>query len=392
MDPQALRAEIRALTLADEAPVLERLTDIAALDDAARGAVSEAGAGLVRAIRGANDPGLMEVFLAEYGLSTEEGIALMCLAEALLRVPDAETVDALIEDKIAPADWGRHLGRSASSLVNASTWALMLTGRVLEDEQPGLAGALRGAVRRLGEPVIRRAVGRAMREMGNQFVLGEDMGAAMARAAKLEAEGYTHSYDMLGEAARTEADARRYLSAYSGAIAALAPRSGADEVRRNPGVSVKLSALHPRYEQTQRDRVMAEVVPRIAALARQAASANMGLNIDAEEADRLDLSLDVIAALLHDPALAGWDGLGVVVQAYGQRARAVIDWLAAMAAQADRRVMVRLVKGAYWDQEIKRAQVMGLAGFPVFTRKPATDVSYIGCARRLLQHADRIYP
>jgi RHH-type proline utilization regulon transcriptional repressor/proline dehydrogenase/delta 1-pyrroline-5-carboxylate dehydrogenase len=334
----------------------------------------------------------MEVFLAEYGLSTDEGIALMCLAEALLRVPDAETMDALIEDKIAPSNWGRHLGRSASSLVNASTWALMLTGRVLDDSEPGVAGHLRAAVKRLGEPVIRTAVARAMKEMGRQFVLGETIEAAMRRARELEARGYSYSYDMLGEAARTEADARRYHLSYSRAITAIAAAARSADIRDNPGISVKLSALHPRYEVAKRDRVMAELVPRVRALAGLAKAANLGFNIDAEEADRLALSLAVIEAVLADPSLAGWNGFGVVVQAYGRRAGAVIDWLHDLALRHDRRIMVRLVKGAYWDAEVKRAQVLGLHSFPVFTRKPATDVSYIANARKLLGMTDRIYP
>ena len=379
-------------SLADEAGLVERLIAEAGLDAAARSRITAAGADLVARIRASVKPGLMEVFLAEYGLSTEEGIALMCLAEALLRVPDAETMDALIEDKIAPSDWGRHLGKSASSLVNASTWALMLTGKVLEDREPGVVGHLRAAVKRLGEPVIRRAVAQAMKEMGRQFVLGETIGAAMKRAAELEAKGYTYSYDMLGEAARTEGDARRYHLSYSQAITAIAAAAKGADIRANPGISVKLSALHPRYEVAKRDRVMAELVPRVRALAGLAKAAGLGFNIDAEEADRLALSLEVIEAVLSDPSLAGWDGFGVVVQAYGRRAGAVIDWLYALAERLDRRIMVRLVKGAYWDAEVKRAQVLGLTSFPVFTRKQATDVSYIANARKLLGMTDRIYP
>jgi len=379
-------------TLAPEGPLLAGLIDAAALSAADRAAITAAGADLVTRIRADSRPGLMEVFLAEYGLSTDEGIALMCLAEALLRVPDAATMDALIEDKIAPSDWSRHLGHSASPLVNASTWALMLTGKVLEDRPPGVAGHLRGAIKRLGEPVIRTAVARAMREMGRQFVLGETIGAAMRRAAAEEAKGYSYSYDMLGEAARTMADARRYAESYAGAIAAIAAACGSDDVRENPGISVKLSALHPRYEVAQEARVMAELVPVLRDLARQAARAGMGFNIDAEEADRLELSLKVIETVLADPDLAGWDGFGVVVQAYGRRAGPVLDWLHDLALRLDRRIMVRLVKGAYWDTEIKRAQVLGLEDFPVFTRKEATDVSYIANARKLLGMTDRIYP
>ncbi|MDJ0630623.1 MAG: bifunctional proline dehydrogenase/L-glutamate gamma-semialdehyde dehydrogenase PutA [Rhodobacter sp.] len=388
----ALRNRIDRNTYADEDAVLAALIDAAALSQQDRADISKQAARLVRDIRGSARPGLMEVFLAEYGLSTDEGIALMCLAEALLRVPDAETIDALIEDKIAPSDWGRHLGHSSSSLVNASTWALMLTGRVLDDDQPGIAGALRGAVKRLGEPVIRAAVARAMREMGRQFVLGESIEAAMNRAETLESRGYTYSYDMLGEAARTEADAGRYHKAYRDAIASIAKACTHKDVRRNPGISIKLSALHPRFEEAQKTRVMAELVPRVADLAARARAAGMGLSIDAEEADRLSLSLDVIDAVIADEALAGWDGFGIVVQAYGPRCGDVLDWLYLLAERHDRRLTVRLVKGAYWDTEIKRAQVAGIDGFPVFTRKQATDISYIANARKLLGMTRRIYP
>ncbi len=383
---------IETHSLADEGALIRDLINKAGLDAAARARIVAAGADLVRRIRGSAKPGLMEVFLAEYGLSTEEGISLMCLAEALLRVPDADTMDALIEDKIAPGDWGRHLGKSASSLVNASTWALMLTGKVLEDTDRGVVGHLRAAVKRLGEPVIRRAVAQAMKEMGRQFVLGEDIQAAMKRAQELEAKGYTYSYDMLGEAARTEADARRYHLSYSKAITSIAGAARGNDIRANPGISVKLSALHPRYEVAKEARVMAELVPRVRALAGLAKAAGLGFNIDAEEADRLALSCRVIEAVLEDPSLAGWDGFGVVVQAYGRRAGAVIDWLYATATRLDRRIMVRLVKGAYWDAEVKRAQVLGLDSFPVFTRKQATDVSYIANAKKLLGMTDRIYP
>ncbi|MFZ1513387.1 MAG: proline dehydrogenase family protein, partial [Tabrizicola sp.] len=383
---------IQTGSLTDETALVQRLVAGAALDAAARAAIVTDGADLVKRIRASARPGLMEVFLAEYGLSTDEGIALMCLAEALLRVPDAETMDALIEDKIAPSDWGRHLGKSASSLVNASTWALMLTGKVLDDREGGIAGALRGAVRRLGEPVIRTAVSRAMKEMGRNFVLGETIDKAMHRAEELEAKGYTYSYDMLGEAARTEADARRYHLSYSRAITAIARAAKGNDIRTNPGISVKLSALHPRYEVAKRERVMEELVPRVRALATLAKAAGLGFNIDAEEADRLALSLEVIEATLSDPALKGWDGFGVVVQAYGRRAGAVIDWLHALSVRLDRKIMVRLVKGAYWDAEVKRAQVLGLTSFPVFTRKQSTDVSYIANARKLLAMTDRIYP
>lgn len=386
------RSKIDAALYADEAETLKALIKSADLTPVIRRQITDRATQLVIDIRASAKPGLMEVFLAEYGLSTDEGIALMCLAEALLRVPDADTIDALIEDKIAPSNWGKHLGKSSSSLVNASTWALMLTGKVLDETEPGIASQLRGAVKRLGEPVIRSAVGRAMREMGRQFVLGEDIKKAMKRAANMEKNGYTYSYDMLGEAARTEADAKRYHLAYSQAITSIAQGCKQDDIQKNPGISVKLSALHPRYEVAQHDRVMQQLVPRVRALAGLAKSAGMGFNIDAEEADRLSLSLNVIEAVLSDPSLAGWDGFGVVVQAFGQRAAPTIDWLYALSQKLDRRIMVRLVKGAYWDTEIKLAQVNGIDGFPVFTHKSATDISYIACARRLLEMTDHIYP
>ncbi|MCF6445090.1 L-glutamate gamma-semialdehyde dehydrogenase [Nereida sp. MMG024] len=374
-----------------EAHMVETLRHAAQLTQDDRRIIAAKGAALVQSIRDGDEPGLMEVFLAEYGLSTDEGVALMCLAEALLRVPDDATIDALIADKIAPSDWGAHLGQSASSLVNASTWGLMLTGRVLDD-RGGVAITLRRMVKRLGEPVIRTAVARAMREMGQQFVLGQDIKAAMKRAQKREAQGYTCSYDMLGEAAMTQADADTYFRAYRDAIQAIAAAAKHGDMRDNPGISIKLSALHPRYEETQRTRVLAELPARVLELAQAAKAAGIGLNIDAEEQDRLALSLDVIAAVLPDQSLAGWDGFGVVVQAYGPRAGHVIDWLYALAEAQDRRIMVRLVKGAYWDTEVKLAQAEGLDHFPVFTAKTATDISYIANARKLLAMTDRIYP
>jgi RHH-type proline utilization regulon transcriptional repressor/proline dehydrogenase/delta 1-pyrroline-5-carboxylate dehydrogenase len=388
---ETIRQSMRRQTLASDADVIAAIRPATRFDAALRDATHKRAVTLVQGIRNDSRPGLMEVFLAEYGLSTEEGVALMCLAEALLRVPDADTIDALIEDKIAPSEWGTHLGHSSSSLVNAATWGLMLTGKVLKDGT-GMAQTLRGAVRRLGEPVIRTAVGRAMREMGAQFVLGETIEKAVARGHEMQKKGYTYSYDMLGEAALTAHDAQDFYDAYAGAIRKLAAECKSKDTRRNPGISIKLSALHPRYDEMQRDRVMAELVPRTLALARMAREAGMGLNIDAEEADRLDISLDVIEAVLADDSLSGWDGFGVVVQAYGKRAGHVIDWLYALAERLDRKIMVRLVKGAYWDTEIKRAQVEGLQGFPVFQRKEATDVHYILCAEKLLDRTDRIYP
>ncbi|MCT4611010.1 MAG: bifunctional proline dehydrogenase/L-glutamate gamma-semialdehyde dehydrogenase PutA [Pelagimonas sp.] len=388
-----LRARIDDLTYADEAETVARLREEAGLTGDDRAAISADAAQLVRDIRSSTKPGLMEVFLAEYGLSTDEGVALMCLAEALLRVPDAATIDALIEDKIAPSDWGKHMGHSTSPLVNASTWALMLTGKVLaEDANPGPVGHLRAAIKRLGEPVIRTAVGRAMKEMGAQFVLGETIQAAMKRGGAQEEKGFTYSYDMLGEAARTEADARRYHLAYSKAITAIADGAHSDDIRENPGISVKLSALYARYDDLQRDSALQALIPRLRSLCGLARSAGIGLNIDAEEADRLSISMDIIQEVLSDPTLEGWDGFGVVVQAYGLRAGATLDWLYGLAKSLDRKIMVRLVKGAYWDTEIKLAQVNGLPGFPVFTSKQATDISYIANARKLLAMTDHIYP
>ncbi|MDH3386943.1 MAG: bifunctional proline dehydrogenase/L-glutamate gamma-semialdehyde dehydrogenase PutA, partial [Gammaproteobacteria bacterium] len=387
------RNKIRDNYLVDESRIIPELINEADFSADQRHEISAMAAELVTRVRASGSPSMMENFLAEYGLTTREGVALMCLAEALLRVPDAETIDDLIEDKISPGNWGDHLGHSGSPLVNASTWALLLTGKIVapEDEK-GLLMVLRGLVKRLGEPLVRNAVAQAMRELGRHFVLGTSIEKASKHAKELEKQGYTYSYDMLGEAARTEADARRYHLAYSDAITALAADCKHRNTRDNPGISVKLSALHPRYEIAQYDRIVDELVPRVESLAMLACSANMGFNIDAEEADRLDISLDVIEAVLTNPALRGWDGFGVVVQAFGKRAAAVIDWLYALATRLDRKIMVRLVKGAYWDTEIKRAQVLGLANYPVFTRKVNTDLCFLACARKLLTLTDRIYP
>ena len=387
------RSKIRALHRADAQVVLSGLVKQFGPDTATRKRVQQRAIRLVQNIRSHGRPGLMEKVLSEYGLSTDEGVALMCLAEALLRVPDAETVDALISDKIAGSAWKDHLGKSESTFVNAASLALAMTGDVLQQSsKAGVLQQLHGAVRRLGTPVIRMAVRRAMKDMGNQFVLGETIEAAIARGVGAQNKGYTYSYDMLGEAAITAKDADRYYRAYQHALQELAKHSHSHDIRDNPGISVKLSALHPRYEMAQKERVMAELVPRLSHLAIMAKNAGAGLNVDAEEADRLDLSLDVIEAVLRMPELAGWGGFGVVIQAYGKRAGGVIDWLDALSAELDRRVMVRLVKGAYWDTEIKQAQVDGVPDFPVFTRKAETDISYICCAQKLLNCGGRIYP
>lgn len=385
------RLAVRANYAADEKTVVQSLLGLIKLDKHERGNIAAVGADIVDRVRRDTTPSMMESFLAEYGLSTAEGVGLMCLAEALLRVPDAETIDELIHDKIEPSDWGSHLGQSSSSLINASTWALLLTGKVLDDDHKGPAAALRGLVRRVGEPVVRTAVGQSMKLLGKQFVLGQTIEEGMKQAREEEAQGYTFSYDMLGEAARTDEDAVRYHKAYAKAIKAIAKQAKGD-VRSSPGISVKLSALHPRYETTHHEYVMESLVPRARELTRQAAKANIGFNIDAEEQDRLDLSLDIIEALLSDPQLAGWDGFGVVVQAYGKRALAVIDTLYQLAEKHDRKIMIRLVKGAYWDTEVKLAQELGVNTFPVFTRKINTDVSYMACAQRLMDRRDRIYP
>ena len=389
-DLGALRARIRGQYGRDEADVVRELLAAVPLDGGAREKVRSEAIDVVETLRRRNAPTMMESFLGEYGLSTREGVGLMCLAEALLRVPDAETIDELIADKLEDSDWASHLGRSRSPLVNASTWGLMLTGRLLDDGDDPVR-TIRPLIRRLGEPVVRRAVAQAMKLLGKQFVLGRDIDEAVDEARALEKRGYTYSYDMLGEAARTHADAVRYHEAYANAIARLAKIGGSD-VRSRPGISVKLSALHPRYERTHHHLVMTELLGRVRTLALAAAEAGIGFNVDAEEADRLDLSLDVIEALLSDPALAGWDGFGVVVQAYGRRALPVIDWLVALARREERRVMVRLVKGAYWDTEIKESQTLGTASFPVFTRKANTDLSYLVCAGRLLENRDVLYP
>ncbi len=392
-DLNALREIIRDAHHRDEAGLLTDLIKAQPVDAGVRQRASARAVSMIEGVRGHASPGLMEVFLSEYGLSTDEGIALMCLAEALLRVPDKDTIDELIEDKIASSSWDEHLGHSASSLVNASTWALMLTGKVLkENHEPGIAATLHSAVKRLGEPMIRTAVGRAIKELGHQFVLGQTIGEALKRGSGMVKQGYSYSFDMLGEAALTAGDAQHHYDAYSDAIAKLAPHCRSADIRDNPGISIKLSALHPRYEVQQRARVMSELVERTYELALMARKAGMGLNIDAEEADRLDLSLDIIEAVLSRPELAGWDGFGVVVQAYGKRAPYVLDWLNALAAKLDRKIMVRLVKGAYWDSEIKKAQVFGLDGYPVYTRKVATDAAYLCCAKKLLGMTDRIYP
>jgi RHH-type proline utilization regulon transcriptional repressor/proline dehydrogenase/delta 1-pyrroline-5-carboxylate dehydrogenase len=392
---EPLRQSIRdALAMDEEACVAERLRQAEFPPDA-RKRIENRAMELVKIVRAERlERGGIDAFLNEYEMSSHEGVVLMCLAEALLRIPDSETRDRLIRDKIGDADWESHLGRSESIFVNASTWALMLTGRIvkLDDAERDWTGILGRLVARSGEPVVRESLVQAMRIMGRQFVMGRTVEEALDRAEDDVAKGYRHSFDMLGEAAKTMADADRYLEAYATAIAAIGTAAGGQGPVAGPGISVKLSALFPRYEVAQHDRVMRELAPRLASLAIQAKAADIGLTVDAEEADRLDLSLDVMAAVLTEPGLRGWDGFGLAVQAYQKRAMPLLDWLAELARGQGRRIMVRLVKGAYWDTEIKRAQVAGLTDYPVFTRKALTDVSFLACAKRLAAEPAAFYP
>jgi RHH-type proline utilization regulon transcriptional repressor/proline dehydrogenase/delta 1-pyrroline-5-carboxylate dehydrogenase len=345
---------------------------------------------LVAAIR-AETGGLggIEDFLREYSLSTKEGLALMVLAEALLRVPDSATADRLIEDKLSAGDWTHHEVKSSALLVSASAWALGISARIINPgERP--ENIIESLGKRLGLPAVRTATRQAMRLLGSHFVLGQSIGEALERAGK--AREFRYSYDMLGEGARTAEDAERYFKSYADAIEAIGASGGNAKLPERPGISVKLSALHPRYEAVSRERVLRELTPRVLELAQKAKSFDLNFTVDAEEADRLELSLEVIGAVLADASLAGWDGFGLAVQAYQKRAPAVIDWLAETARSLDRRLMVRLVKGAYWDTEVKRAQERGLADYPVFTRKAMTDLSYMSCVTRLLAARPHLYP
>jgi len=342
---------------------------------------------------GSGREGLVQGLIQEFSLSSQEGVALMCLAEALLRIPDKATRDALIRDKISGANWQSHLGQSPSLFVNAATWGLLLTGKLVATHtESGLSTALTRIIGKGGEPLIRKGVDMAMRLMGEQFVTGETISEALANARKYEAQGFRYSYDMLGEAAMTEADAQRYLASYEQAIHAIGQASRGRGIYEGPGISIKLSALHPRYSRAQHERVMAELYPRVKSLAMLARRYDIGINIDAEEADRLEISLDLLERLCFEPDLAGWNGIGFVVQGYQKRCPFVIDFLIDLARRSRHRLMIRLVKGAYWDSEIKRAQLDGLEGYPVYTRKVYTDVSYLACARKLLSVPDAIYP
>ena len=383
--PDPLRARLRAHYRADETSVVQTLLAQVELPADMQDKIAQRARQLVQKVRENRvGQGGIDAFMHAYELSSKEGVVLMCLAEALLRIPDPETANMLIRDKLRDADFGSHLGESDSIFVNASTWALMLTGRIMQMEPAGsdLKGVLKRLVTRSGEPVIRQAVTQAMKILGRQFVMGRDIDEALERAEGMERKGYRYSYDMLGEAARTAHDADRYFDAYTQAIGAIGRAAAGRGPIQSPGISVKLSALHPRYELAQRRRTLGEMVPRLVELAKAAKAVDIGFTIDAEEADRLDLSLDVIEAVSGDPALKGWDGLGLAIQAYQKRCLPLVDWLADLARKHRRRLMVRLVKGAYWDSEIKVSQERGLSGYPVFTRKALTDVSYLACARR----------
>jgi RHH-type proline utilization regulon transcriptional repressor/proline dehydrogenase/delta 1-pyrroline-5-carboxylate dehydrogenase len=391
IDRTALRLAYR---LEEEACVAERLRQ-AAPASAVHPAAAAIAARLVEGARQHKASGL-DAFLHTYGLGTDEGIALMCLAEALLRVPDAATADALIHDKLAGIDWADRMGESESTFVNAATFSLMLTGRVLEqrrDSAAGMGAVFKRAVGRLGEPVIRQATLQAMKILGGQFVFGRTIGEALERAAPERRQGLTHSFDMLGEAAMTFADAARYRASYDGALDRIAEEAG-EGVVRSPGISVKLSALYPRYDFLHAEAASEALVPILRELALKARAANIHFTIDAEEAERLELSLDIIEALVADETLfeGGWSGFGLALQAYAKRAVPLVEWVTALARRHHRRLMVRLVKGAYWDSEIKLGQVAGQADYPVFTRKLATDVSYLACAAKLLAAPDAIYP
>lgn len=391
---EQLRQAIRQAYRRDEATCVATLAEQLQTLPRNRAEVGRLARRLVEAVRRQRSHASgVDHLMHEFSLSSQEGVALMCLAEALLRIPDAPTVDRLIRDKISRGDWAAHLGGSPSLFVNAATWGLMLTGKlVATHSESALSGALSRLIAKGGEPLIRKGVDFAMRLLGQQFVMGETIDAALKRSKSNEARGYSHSFDMLGEAAMTEADARRYYKSYELAIHAIGKASAGRGVISGPGISVKLSALHPRYVRSQRQRVLDELLPRLKGLMLLAKQYDIGLNIDAEEADRLELSLDLIDALAGDPDLAGWHGLGFVIQAYQKRCPFVIDYLVDLARRTGRRLMVRLVKGAYWDSEIKRAQVDGLVDYPVYTRKQHSDLAYLACASRLLAAPDAIYP
>ncbi|MEG1678825.1 MAG: bifunctional proline dehydrogenase/L-glutamate gamma-semialdehyde dehydrogenase PutA, partial [Stenotrophomonas sp.] len=400
--PPALRQAITDAWLKDETSHVRELLEQARLPAAEQAQVQATAADLVRRVRArSKNQGAIEAFMRQYDLGSEEGVLLMCVAEALLRIPDQETADKLIRDKLGEADWKRHMGQSDSVLVNASTWGLMLTGHLVDladATKRDVHGAFKRLIGRVGEPVIRLAVRQAMKIMGHQFVMGRTIDEALSRSHKGDNSNYRYSFDMLGEGALTMKDALRYLEDYRRAIHAI----GSDNIARggkadgdvttSHGISIKLSALYPRYEHAKRERVLKDLVPGVLELAQLAKSYGIGCTVDAEETDRLELSLDIIERVVSHPSLKGWAGFGIVVQSYQKRTPYTIDYLADLARRIGHKLQVRLVKGAYWDAEIKRAQIEGLPAYPVFTRKQNTDVSYIACAKRLFGHSDAIYP
>ncbi len=391
----ALRARITAAYRQSEPECLPALLAGASLPPAEAQAAKALARELVVALRQKklDSGGGVAGLIHEYSLSSQEGVALMCLAEALLRIPDSATRDALIRDKISTADWQSHLGNSPSLFVNAATWGLLITGKLTTtNSEGGLSSAITRLIGKGGEPLIRKGVDLGLRMMGEQFVTGQTIAEALDHSRAMEAKGFSYSYDCLGEAATTAADAQRYYEDYTRAIHAIGTAAAGRGIYEGPGISVKLSALHPRYARAQYGRVFAELLPRLKNLVLLARRYDIAINIDAEEADRLDISLDLLEALCLDPQLAGWNGIGFVLQAYQKRCIRVVDWIIDLARRSKHRLMIRLVKGAYWDSEIKRAQVDGLADFPVFTRKVHTDVSYLACARALLAAPDVVYP
>lgn len=398
MDPangSALRQALRKAYRADETRIVDELVEKARFTPEERQRIFERAKPLVGTMREKRLKSTgIEAFLNTYDLSSREGVVLMCMAEALLRIPDTGTIDRLIRDKIGNTEWVNRLGASRSTFVNAGTWALMLTGRIvhLDETEKNLGGTLKRLITRVGEPVIRQAIVTAMRILGKQFVMGRSIGEALGRAAAAEAHGYRHTFDMLGEAARTADDALRYEELYTTAIDALGAAGGGRPALEAPSVSIKLSALHPRYEVANEEGVREELWPVVKRLARRAARHGIGFTIDAEEMDRLELSLDLIESLALDPELSGWDGLGMAVQTYQKRAFQIIEWLADLAHRSGHRFGLRLVKGAYWDAEIKAAQERGLADYPMFTRKVNTDVSYLACAKRVFADPAAFYP
>lgn len=387
-----LLRNISARALEDETLCVQHLLTQVSAVEAIDGAVRAGAAKLIENQRKSGHGNMIEAFLHDYGLSTQEGIAMLCLAEALLRIPDSATADTLIEDTFATGNWREHLGKSQSTLVNASTWALMLTGSVVNmGQDDSLSSWFGGLIKRSGEPVIRQALRSAMKVIGGQFVMGENLAEAIDHARASEKNGYMMSYDILGEGARSHAQAESYVRAYMEGIAAVAKgRSGHWSTK--PGISIKLSALHPRYQLVHQDLVETELLPRLKAILLEAKKYDIAVSLDAEEAHRLDIELIVYTALLRDPDFADFDGIGFVLQAYQKRAWHVIDALVALARENGKRIPVRLVKGAYWDSEIKHAQIMGLDNYPVFTRKVYTDLSYLACAQKLLTAIDVIYP